>query len=379
MSVNVRSAATAPTAFGRSLRHHLTAWATGSIAVGVMPSAAFAFGPEATPVDAVLDVVGVLSFGGGALAVVVAGFWLGLQRMEAGRAAPWPIPVALLAGALAGLIAGAPHWLGLAVAVATAIAAALLFVRRNLPGMVRAWLPSLPAAAVGLCAGVLLGQPGAAAAYLAGVLAAFAVATLVLLALPAALVEPIHRRGGERAIGGMGAWFGVLAVLVAAIGLAPREAAFGKTTTDLAVTRADLSDEEIPVVVQGLLERVYVAFEKRDEAEIYDALSAVTEGEVLSELYLQRRSAMVMEDSGGGDSQLVEVELVRADADPRLGRTGYAIRGAWRVLGSVGHWGHAHDRLNRYEADLTIAPVDGVWKIDGFTLRDVVRTSEQPL
>ena len=88
MSVNARSAATAPTAFGRSLRHHSTAWTARSIAVVAMPSAAFAYGPEATPVDAVLDVVGVLSFGGGALAVIVAGLWLGLQRMEPGRAAP---------------------------------------------------------------------------------------------------------------------------------------------------------------------------------------------------------------------------------------------------------------------------------------------------
>ena len=31
--------------------------------------------------------------------------------------------------------------------------------------------------------------------------------------------------------------------------------------------------------------------------------------------------------------------------------------------GSVGHWGHVHQRRNRYRADLSVAPRDGAWKI----------------
>jgi hypothetical protein len=34
----------------------------------------------------------------------------------------------------------------------------------------------------------------------------------------------------------------------------------------------------------------------------------------------------------------------------------------------VGHWGHIHQRVNQYVADLQIEPVDGVWKITGMEL-----------
>jgi hypothetical protein len=35
------------------------------------------------------------------------------------------------------------------------------------------------------------------------------------------------------------------------------------------------------------------------------------------------------------------------------------------ALGKVGHWGHSYARKNRYEANITVEPVEGVWKITG--------------
>ena len=35
------------------------------------------------------------------------------------------------------------------------------------------------------------------------------------------------------------------------------------------------------------------------------------------------------------------------------------------VTGSVGHWGHVHNRVNQYQAELDIIAVDKRWKIDG--------------
>jgi hypothetical protein len=42
---------------------------------------------------------------------------------------------------------------------------------------------------------------------------------------------------------------------------------------------------------------------------------------------------------------------------------GFAARGTWNVSGSVGHWGHVHQRTNRYEARFVVRPVDGTWRI----------------
>ena len=43
------------------------------------------------------------------------------------------------------------------------------------------------------------------------------------------------------------------------------------------------------------------------------------------------------------------------------------------VKGSVGHWGHIHQRVNQYEARITVEVVDGRWKITGLELLEEIR------
>ena len=40
----------------------------------------------------------------------------------------------------------------------------------------------------------------------------------------------------------------------------------------------------------------------------------------------------------------------------------------WNVLGAVGHWGHIHQRAIRYDAEITVQPIDGVWKVTDLQL-----------
>ena len=53
----------------------------------------------------------------------------------------------------------------------------------------------------------------------------------------------------------------------------------------------------------------------------------------------------------------------RAEADSLPGERGFVSECTWNVSGSVGHWGHIHQRKNRYEAELTVQPVDDRWKV----------------
>ena len=55
--------------------------------------------------------------------------------------------------------------------------------------------------------------------------------------------------------------------------------------------------------------------------------------------------------------------------------TDFVVRTRWRIVGSVGHWGHVHQRQNRYEADLTVSAAGGAWKITGFEVLDQERLS----
>ena len=49
------------------------------------------------------------------------------------------------------------------------------------------------------------------------------------------------------------------------------------------------------------------------------------------------------------------------------------IRTKWTAVGSVGHWGHIHTRQNMYDAILTLAVVEGSWKITGIELLEEKR------
>jgi hypothetical protein len=45
-------------------------------------------------------------------------------------------------------------------------------------------------------------------------------------------------------------------------------------------------------------------------------------------------------------------------------------------MGSVGHWGHVHIRKNQYDANITVEPVGGTWKITDLELVEEKRIDE---
>ena len=59
---------------------------------------------------------------------------------------------------------------------------------------------------------------------------------------------------------------------------------------------------------------------------------------------------------------------ISADAQPLAEGQGFASQVQWNVLGAVGHWGHIHQRAIAYNAEITIEPVDGLWKVTDLQL-----------
>ncbi|MCC6982361.1 MAG: hypothetical protein IT535_03735 [Bauldia sp.] len=346
------------------------------------PASAFAYGPGATPAEAVVNAAGAVFGQGNFLALIMAGLWLGLLAVANradGRRARGVALLAGLAGVVAGWVFGAPGWLSPLIAGAGLLVAALIALRVRLPGL----LSAVPAAAVvalfALGLGSTLRIGGAPLGYVSAYFATFALSAAVAVGAGMALAGPALRRGGEKMVRGLGVWGAIISLPLIAIALVPQGPGFGAGAVDLTVRSAQLEPEEVRPVVSTLLERVYLAFEAEDENEIFDALDAVAEGTVRDDLYLQRRAALVMEDTGGARASLRSLDLLSADGEPLPGNSGYSVHSEWTVTGTVGHWGHIHDRVNRYAADLAIAPVDGVWKIAGFELTDAVRTGTTPV
>lgn len=137
----------------------------------------------------------------------------------------------------------------------------------------------------------------------------------------------------------------------------------------LAIEQRNLDQAGLESVVARVLEQVYSAFAEVEEEAIYDGLATVTHGELLTDLYLQRRQAQLYEGGGAGD--ILSIELFELSAEER--GAGYIADAGWRVVGRVGHEGHVHERMNLYDARLQISPIEGQWRLIAFELGDVVR------
>jgi hypothetical protein len=122
------------------------------------------------------------------------------------------------------------------------------------------------------------------------------------------------------------------------------------------------SERQARRILSGLLPNVYRALEYRQEEAIYDRLAVSVTGETLTEVYLEQRRALEMEERGGAQARVETVEVQQA-ADIVRSDGGFSVRGQWTVGGMVTHFGHRHFRQNRYDARVGIVPVEGTWKI----------------
>lgn len=117
-------------------------------------------------------------------------------------------------------------------------------------------------------------------------------------------------------------------------------------------------------ILTPLLRNVYRAFDHRAESEIYDVLALSVEGELLRKLYLETIQALTLEGREGTRVTISEFSADVISVQPAAKHeSGFISEVQWTAMGSVGHWGHSHTRVNRYTAKLTVMPVESAWKI----------------
>ncbi|ETX07034.1 MAG: hypothetical protein ETSY2_13505 [Candidatus Entotheonella gemina] len=133
----------------------------------------------------------------------------------------------------------------------------------------------------------------------------------------------------------------------------------------------ELPDVEAILILQGLLQNTYRAFDFRTESDIYDKLAVSVTGDLITDIYLQNRKRLVMEEQGGAQANVQDVQLLdAAQIGPPGKRQRLTFQCTWRITGTVNHWGHTHQRRNQYEAKITIQPVEQTWKLVALDLID---------
>ena len=180
----------------------------------------------------------------------------------------------------------------------------------------------------------------------------------VLLCLAAALIAGY---GGHLALNGAYRIIAVVLIFIVAVGVG----SWGRIVVrNPFVAPYQLPEVEALMILQGLLQNTYRAFDFRAENDVYDKLAVSAAGDLITDIYLQSRKRLVLEEQGGARAKVQDVQLLDATptAPPARGQR-FTFQCAWRITGTVNHWGHTHQRRNQYEAMVTIQPIEQTWKI----------------
>lgn len=116
-------------------------------------------------------------------------------------------------------------------------------------------------------------------------------------------------------------------------------------------------------ILARVLPNVYRALEFRQESVVYDRLALSVTGDILTEVYLDQRKTLAMEERGGAQGRVEAVEVVDVSGIEPEDSGGFSAVADWTVGGTVTHYGHRHFRQIRHVARISLAPEDGVWKI----------------
>jgi hypothetical protein len=133
------------------------------------------------------------------------------------------------------------------------------------------------------------------------------------------------------------------------------------------------SAERAGTILHKLLSNTYRAFDRRDESDVYDLLSISVSGDQLTDIYMQNRQAMALENRGGARANVDEVNIRELKDFRRLDEQIYRADTRWTVRGSVNHFGHTHYRQNQYRALVSFGIEEDNWKILNIEILDTRR------
>jgi len=126
--------------------------------------------------------------------------------------------------------------------------------------------------------------------------------------------------------------------------------------------------EEADGVFASLHENLFRSFDKVGESEVYDALKQSVDGRLLRELYLDFNETLKIQEQGGAVANVEQVRMtsgkqVEEGIEFPSDQPGFSYRSEWDLLGTIEHWGHVHERTNRYDVVFDVQVIEGQWKI----------------
>ena len=126
--------------------------------------------------------------------------------------------------------------------------------------------------------------------------------------------------------------------------------------------RPKLDEKSAARILTGLITNIYLAFEYPTEPSIYDSLAKSLVGDELNAIYLKYRKRIEAISRGGPKVKILKVSFDKINSIRRDDKN-FVVDASWQVFGKVRHFGHIHERVNSYQAALTLTTDEGAWKL----------------
>jgi hypothetical protein len=79
------------------------------------------------------------------------------------------------------------------------------------------------------------------------------------------------------------------------------------------LSKKSFSKPEASELIDRILKNTYRAFDFREESDVYDKLAVSIEGELLSDIYIQTKKSMVIENQGGIQVKVDNIKIINVD------------------------------------------------------------------
>jgi len=131
----------------------------------------------------------------------------------------------------------------------------------------------------------------------------------------------------------------------------------------------EIPTEQLSAAAKALHLNMYRAFDYTDRDTVYDSLALSVEGELLDTVYEEIFASLVMRDEGGAVARVTSIThhgvtpntptLLTREGTPRWSSM---VRVQWTVRGRVTHWGHSHQRADRWSALFLLQETSDGWR-----------------
>ena len=146
----------------------------------------------------------------------------------------------------------------------------------------------------------------------------------------------------------------------------------------------EMSADEQADVFGRLHANMFRAFDYVDEGDVYQALAKSVDGDLLRDLYLQINQSLRMQEEGGAVAIIEKVQLLDGNPQPSTSRErqrsaiSFGYQSTWTLEGTIEHWGHIHQRTNKYRAAFVVEFLEGADGSAGWKITDIQDQEFEP-